>query len=85
MVEQNPVAPQRAVPSCRGPRSYRHLSSLREIHRALRDIGELQEGRTRGRLESEIGAGTLPAATRQAPRPYIQPRQGLSNEGVFAC
>ena len=43
MVEQNPVAPNVVVPSLQGPRSDRHLSSLREYLDVLRDLGELQE------------------------------------------
>jgi hypothetical protein len=56
MVEQNPVAPNVAVPSLQGPRSDRHLSSLREYLDALRDLGELQEIAREVDWNLEIGA-----------------------------
>jgi hypothetical protein len=56
MVEQNPVAPNVAVPSLQGPRSDRHLSSLREYLDALRDLGELHEIAHEVDWNLEIGA-----------------------------
>ena len=77
MVEQNPVAPNVAVPSLQGPRSDRHLSSLREYLDALRDLGELQEIAHEVDWNLEIGAVTRRCYETGAPAPLFSRVKGV--------
>ena len=77
MVEQNPFAPNVAVPSLQGPRSCRHLSSLREYLDALRDLGELQEVALEVDWNLEIGAVTRRCYETGAPASLFSRVKGV--------